>query len=358
MPRKAPVRASSQRATIQDVARLAGVSVATVSAVLNGNVVVSEVRTESVRRAIEALRYRPDERARSLRTGRSRLIGVVVPDVTNPFYPEILREIEHAASARGYSVLLCDSANEAAQERRHLEVLAARRVDGALIACTDSTESYDWLAERGFPVVFFERIPLAGRCTAVSTNHARGCSEATQHLIDNGHRDIALLLTSLSLSSVAGRVEGFRSTMAANGLPVRGELLKAGLKTAEDAAVASAELLAGPRPPTAFVCSNSVLLLGVTQSVRDAGLSCPRDVSLMCFDNPLWTRHFQPAVTTMSQPTGVIASEAVRLLLEVMEAPPPPGRQIVSLEDRLVVRQSTGPARVVGGRVRRSGSAR
>ncbi|NWF84664.1 MAG: LacI family DNA-binding transcriptional regulator [Bryobacteraceae bacterium] len=124
--------------TIQDVARLAGVSAATVSAVIKANVRVSPKLTEMVRAAMAAPHYQRDERGRILRTGRSRTIGVVVPEVTKPFYPEILRDFEHAAHAKGYSVLLCDSENSVEQERANLAQLAARRVDGALVACVSS----------------------------------------------------------------------------------------------------------------------------------------------------------------------------------------------------------------------------
>ncbi|MCL5746628.1 MAG: LacI family transcriptional regulator [Acidobacteria bacterium] len=334
------------RPTIQDVARLAGVSVATVSAVMNGTVRVSPERTERVQRAMAALQYRPDERGRTLRTGHTRLIGVVVPDVTNPFYPEILREIEHAARQRGYSVLLCDSANDPEQERGHLEALVGRGVDGALVACTDSATSYEWLESRAFPAVFFERIPVVGRITAVSTDHEDAALAATRHLLNCGHRQIAFLATNPSLSSVAGRVEGFRKALAEAGLPLRQEFLRTQIHGADEARAAALELLRAQRKPTAFLCSNSVLLLGVDGAVRGAGLECPRDVSLMCFDSPLWTHHHDPPITTMSQPTMEIASEAVRCLLERIKnkSAAARARSVTWLKDTLVVRQSTGPA--------------
>jgi DNA-binding LacI/PurR family transcriptional regulator len=141
--------------------------------VINANVRVSPKRTEMVRAAMAAPHYQPDERGRVLRTGRSRTIGVVVPDVTNPFYPEILRDFEHAARAKGYSVLLCDSENSVEQERANLAQLAARRVDGALVACVSSRATYEWLENLALPLVFFERIPLAGRFSP-STRVRRG----------------------------------------------------------------------------------------------------------------------------------------------------------------------------------------
>ena len=336
------MRERRAKVTISEVARLAEVSVATVSAVMNGTVKVSPVRTEQVRRAMSALNYRPDERGRSLRTGRSRLIGVVVPDVTNPFYPAILRDIEHAARQRGYSVLLCDSANDPEQERRHLEALYGRRVDGALVACTDSRTSYEWAEDRGFPVVFFERIPLSGRFSAVSTDHAAAAAEATRHFLALGHRRIAFLVTNETLSSNAARLAGFRAEMEAWGVAVHSELLRTGVEDASAASAIALELSSIEQRPTAILATNSVLLLGVLSGARKAGLRCPRDVSLICFDNPIWTEHFDPPCTTMAQPTEAIAKEAVRLLVEwVSEDRRKTG--VVRLKDRLVLRGSTAP---------------
>ena len=284
-----------RRATILDVARLADVSVATVSAVVNGNVRVSDERSGRVRDAMAALRYRPDERGRMLRTGRSHILGVVVPDLTNPFYPEIVREIERVARARRYSVLLCDSARDTEQERTHLEALLDRRVDGALVACTDSAVSYDWLRDRPMPVLFFERIPLAGRFSAVSTNHNAAAAEATRHLLELGHKRIALLATDPNLSSSSARIRAFRDVLAERGIAVPPRLVVTGLQTVEEGRAATAELLTQTPRPTAVLCCNSVLLLGAARAAREAGLRCPADVSLMCFDNPEWTAHFVPA---------------------------------------------------------------
>ncbi len=335
------------RVTIQDVARLADVSVATVSAVINGNVPVSEKRTERVRSAMAALRYQPDERARTLRTGRSRMLGLVIPDVTNPFYPEMLREIEHAARVRDHSVLLCDSNNDPDQERRHLEALYARRVDGALVACVDSKVSYDWLDPLGFPVVFFERYPFSGRYQAISTDHRAASYHATKHLIQFGHRRIAFFLTNPDLSSSSERTAGYQAAFADSGLAMPPGMLIAHVEGAQGGYNAMRRLCATPdRTPTALLCTNSVLLLGAARAARECGLQCPRDISLICFDNPIWTEHFPPAITTLAQPKGEIARRALELLLAHIDkkAPTLEESTIEWLRDELVVRESTGPA--------------
>jgi LacI family transcriptional regulator len=336
--------AQPPRVTIQDVARLAQVSVATVSAVINGNVRVSDERSERVRSAMAALRYRPDERGRMLRTGRSRILGVVVPDLTNPFYPEIVREIEREARARRYSVLLCDSASDVEQERMHLEALLDRRVDGALVACTDSATSYEWLRERRMRALFFERIPLAGRFAAVSTDHTAAAAEATRHLLGLRHRRIAFLATDPDLSSNSARLRAFRDVLAGHGIAVPPRLVVTGLQTVEEARAATTDLLARAARPTALLCSNSVLLLGAARAAREAGLRCPADVSLMCFDNPEWTAHFAPALTTRAQATATLAAAAVERLIDSIEHPENVREETVWVADRLVLRESTGPA--------------
>jgi len=293
------------------------------------------------------LQYQPDERARVLRTGRSRTLGVVVPDVTNPFYPEILRDFEHSARQHGYSVLLCDSENSSELEREHLLQLSARRVDGALVACVSSRTTYDWLMDRGFPVVFFERIPLAGDFNAVSTDHRAAAKEATRHLIGLGHRSIVFFLGDASLSSNSARIEGFREAMASAGLAVSPDGVAPAMYSAENAVQRAISLLAKPRRPTAILCSNSVLLLGAARAARELGLICPRDLSMMCFDNPTWTAHFPPPITTMAQPTAEIASAAISMILDqISRAPGSRARGAMQwLSDQLVVRQSTGPCR-------------
>jgi LacI family transcriptional regulator len=338
-------RSLEKRVTIQDVARLAEVSVATVSAVINENIRVSPKREQRVREAMAALSYRPDERGRMLRTGRSRLIGVVVPDITNPFYPEILRAVEVVASAKGYGVLLSDSANDARQERAHLDALVNRGVDGVLVACVSSTTTYDWLSDQKFPLVFFERLPVAGRFVAVSTNHREAAVQATRHFQSLKHRRIGFVMTDATLSSNAARMEGYRQALAEHGMAEPQKLLVSGVKGAAEAHELGLRLLKEHRRPTAMLFSNSVLLLGFVRAARDLGLQCPKDLSVICFDNPSWTDYYPPSITTLAQPIGDIAQKAVGLLLQRIDQPTELlESRIEWLSDRLTRRESTGPA--------------
>ncbi|MDX1981142.1 MAG: LacI family DNA-binding transcriptional regulator [Bryobacteraceae bacterium] len=335
----------SGRATIEDVAKLAGVSIATVSAVINGSVPVSPKRTKLVREAMAALNYRRNERGRSLRTGRSGVIGVVVPDVTNPFYPELLRHVEAAARLGGYSVMLCDSRDNREEERRQIEVLHGRGADGVLVTSCDTTASYDWLEDLQLPAVFMERGPMSGNLRVLATDHASASYVAVRHFLELGHERIAFLITRPTLSSNTLRLEGFCRALEEAGLAVPMEYLRSDLSGADEAFVASSEMLALDQPPTAILSTNSLLLLGSARAVREHGLNCPEDVSLIGFDDNPWTEHFNPPLTTLVQPKRELAQEAVRVLVSQIEgdeldvAPP-------ALPVELRLRKSTAPAKV------------
>src|SRR4051812_26562512 len=196
-----------------DVARLAGVSVATVSAVLNGKGRVSAIRTERVREAMRALDYHPDQVARSLKTGRSNVIGMIVPDITNSFFTEVMRGVEHEARANGYDLLLCDSDEDSGYETRLLGTLFSRRVDGVVLACSDSTNASDRLARARVPVVFVDRVPVGLKHGAVVADNAGAAYEATRHLVALGHTKIAILTGNFHLSNSLARADGFRKAM-------------------------------------------------------------------------------------------------------------------------------------------------
>lgn len=338
----------TNRATIEDVARLAGVSIATVSAVVNGSVPVSPKRTKAVREAMAALNYRRNERGRSLRTGKSFVIGTVVGDISNPFFPQLIRHIEGFARQEGYSLMLCDSAHDPENERRHLETLQARGVDGALCTAIDSAAPFDWLQELGMPVVFVERGPASGPFATVGTDNVAAASLGAQHLLELGHERIAILLTRATATSNIARIDGFCRTLEQAGVAVPPEFIVTELSQTEDAAAAVRNLLqADPATrPTALICGNGLLVLGASRAVRDCGLECPEDVSILGFDHTPWSENFNPPMTTLAQQIAVVAHQAVRLLLdqirgEAAQAAP----ALVPAELR--VRSSTSAVRVL-----------
>lgn len=331
---------------MRDVARLAGVSVATVSAVINSSATVSEARSKRVRDAMEALDYYPDQVARSLKVGRTNVVGMVVPDITNIFFPQVIRGVEAAARKHGYSVILCDSNEDPEEERRHLDTLFSRRVDGVLIACSDPSAGYEYLMRRRFPIVFVDRIPRGTVHSGVSTDNVEAGFRATNHLIELGHERIAFITGRLGLSPHYGRLEGFRKAMQAKGLPIRDEFLCAGDLEIEAGRRLGVELLTLSQRPTAIISSNNRMLLGLTGAFVELGIPCPAGVSVVGFDDCVWTEHFTPGLTVMAQPAFEIGEAAFGMLLSKMhqvggEASEEPRLQLFAAELRL--RGSTAP---------------
>ena len=330
--------------TMKDVARLAGVSVSTVSAVINGTSKVTAERTRKIRDAMEALDYHPDQVARSLKTGSTNVIGMVIPDVTNQFYSEVVLGVEAAARLANYSVILCNSNEDPDQEQRSLSALRARRVDGVLISCCNTSRSYDRLQRGNWPVVFFDRIPASvesGLCTDNQAAAYRG----TRHLIELGHRAIAIIAGNVGLSPHAGRLEGFRTAMQEVGLPVRKEYLRTGAHCVEVGHSFGKELLQLPVPPTAIFATNNKLLLGLVSAMNEMGVKCPSEVSVVGFDDYAWTQNFYPKLTTVAQPTHELGRKAMEMLLEELRdngsADATARRPMVVLESELRIRQST-----------------
>jgi LacI family transcriptional regulator len=331
---------------MQDVARLAGVSVATVSAVINGTATVSAKRSERVREAMAAIDYSPDQIARSLRVGRSGVIGMVIPDVTNAFFPEVIRGVEDSARQEGYSVILCNSNEDPEQEERHLNMLASRRVDGVLLACTNYAAAYDRLLRRRFPIVFFDRIPEVAHHGAVGTDNLDGSYQATLHLIEQGHRDIAFIAGNLLLSPHAKRLEGFRKAMGEAKIPVHDQYLRFGNLQLESGYQNGLQLLSLSNRPTAIISSSSKMLLGLLRAMRELDVRCPAQVSVIGFDDHVWSEFFHPPLTCVSQPSYDIGQRAFQMLLRRLQKDHEPTQmenQIVLLKAQLRVRESTAP---------------
>ena len=331
---------------MRDVARLAGVSVATVSAVINGSATVSEVRSKRVREAMEALDYYPDHVARSLKVGHTSVVGMVVPDITNIFFPEVIRGVEAAARERGYSVILCDCNEDPEEERRHLDMLFSRRVDGVLIACSDPAAGYEHLMRRRFPIVFVDRIPRGLTHCGASTDNVEAGARATNHLIQLGHERIAFITGRLGLSPHYGRLEGFRKAMQARGLPIFDGYLREGDLQISTGRRLGLELLRLDPPPTAVISSNNKMLLGLMVAVAELGIPCPGCISTVGFDDSIWTEYFTPGLTVISQPTYEIGRAAFSMLLSRMQpkdGEPDQGPDLKLFPAELRVRGSTGP---------------
>lgn len=341
-------------ATIRDVARLAGVSTATVSQVTSGRNNVSAHLAERVRKAVEALDYHPDILARSLRVRHTNIIGVVMPQIASPFFSEVLRGIEDEAKQRQYSILICDSAADPNVERQLLSTLMARRVDGVLLAAADPYFSFDKLPRKRVPMVFFDRLPAGCRGPAVVVNNAKGALEGTQHLIQLGHRRIAIITGQLALSTATERLEGFRNAMGAAGLAVPEEYAQCGEFRLEGGYQRTIDLMKLTPRPTALFVANYEMTLGALRALRELGIKCPDAVSVVGFDDMVmgpdgfsWSTMFSPQPTTIGQPSHQIGREAIRLLMTEIDRSRTHQEDqlesVVSLDVKLNIRESSGP---------------
>ncbi len=337
---------SLSAATIKDVARLARVSTATVSAVVNGTSFVSAPLKARVIEAVAELGYAPSGVARSLRMQSTRLIGIVVADITNPFFAEFVRMAGVSAQMRGYSVLLCEADHNPAKERAALKLLAAHRVDGVILAPTGPAEMYFEPPVSTFPkpIVMVDRIIPAAPFDAVSIDNHRAAYDLTRYILSLGHTRVAIVAGSRHLANTIDRLSGFTDALAASGLePDPAHIVYADFRQ-DKARELCQRLLVGPDRPTAIFVSNNQMMIGAMQALAELGLSCPGDVSLAGIDDFPWASTFAPRLTTQRQPIEALAEHAVRILQSRMQGKSHEGIERVVLASELAIRDSCAPA--------------
>ncbi|MFD5856666.1 LacI family DNA-binding transcriptional regulator [Streptomyces chartreusis] len=321
-------------ATMADVARRAGVSVATVSHVLNETRPVLPPTRQAVLDAMEELGYTPNTLARSLVTSRTRSIGLAVSAISNPYFTEILQGVEAAALEHGYSLLIADPHDDPVHERKVVQLLHERRVDGMIVApSADPRELLAYLGRHKVPAVLLDRVvdaPAGG-----STGFDQVCADSTEpmarlvtHLADLGHRRIGLVAGLPGLSTTSERLTGYRDGLAAAGLAHDEELVVHGNSESPGAEQATTALLSLTSPPTALVTANNAMTMGALRSLRDHGLSVPDDIALCCFDDFAWADLFSPRLTVIAQPSRDIGAQAVSVLLDRLAAPDRPARTV------------------------------
>lgn len=330
--------------TLREVAEAAGVHPGTASRALNIGT-RSLVRPETVDRvtaAAEALGYRPNFLARSFKTRRTMSIGVVVPDITNPLFPPMLRGIEDRLEADGYVALVANTDNNPDRQKRIFAGMLERRVDGLICATAHREDpGLAELVEEGLPVVLFNRVLERHAFASVSVDDAAGVRMAVEHLVDLGHRRIAHLAGPQSFSTGRARHQGYLSVMRSLGLEVDDELVAFGTSfTVPEGERCMLELLSARRKPTAVVAGNDMMALGCGAALQQAGLRCPTDVSVVGFNDMPFVDRFQPPLTTVRIPQAEVGTMAAEILLERLEVPDIPLKQVL-LGPSLIVRTST-----------------
>ena len=332
-------------ATIVDVAGRARVSVSTVSHVVNGTRFVSEDTRARVEAAIEALGYRPNGLARSLRRGRSHTLGLVLPDSANPYFAEIGRELETRAFEAGFSVVLCNSENDREKERLYVNVLVRNQVDGILLVSTgDRTDYFQSLLREKLPVVMLDREAARPGLDCVIADNFKGGWTATRHLVALGHRRIGCVGGPPRVSSSTQRLAGYRKALQEAGLPVDEELIRQGDFHPESGWAAARKLLTLPRPPTAVFACNDLMAMGVLRAANELGRSVPRELAVVGYDDIELSRYTIPPLTTVAQPKREMAREALRLMTRRLGAGALEPQQR-HLPVTLVIRQTCGSSR-------------
>jgi LacI family transcriptional regulator, repressor for deo operon, udp, cdd, tsx, nupC, and nupG len=349
------------RATIRDVAARADVSTATVSRAMRSEAGVDPATRDRVLAAARALHYRPSGVARSLKLRATRTLGLIITDIENPYFPQVVRAVEDAAREHGYSVLLADGRRDQAREVESLEILAERRVDGLLVASSALTAHHRrWLAESPCPVVILNgESPLPSLPAVLSDNLAGGRLQA-EHVLALGHRAVGYLAApKAGYVAVSERLAGVRSAIAAARLEPDALRVTAGDGRVDGGVRAAREALASRPETTALLCYNDLTAVGALRGLRALGLRIPDDVSVVGFDDIDMAPYVDPPLTTVRQATDVIGRWAVERLVTAIETGEPAPSGVERVPVRVVVRASTALAAPAtrAGSVAASGAA-
>jgi LacI family transcriptional regulator len=332
-------------ATVHDVARRAGVSTSTVSHVVNNTRFVSDELRERVQAAMRELDYTPNAVARMLSTKRAHTIGLIVSDIRNPFFASVARGVEDVAQERGYTLVLCNSDEDADRETACLNALETRAVDGVLLASAGvADEHLSRLVRAGFPIVLVDR-DLPQLCApAVLLDNEGAAYSAVWHLITRGHRRIAMLTGRAAISTTTERIAGYQRALNEAGIEMDERLVVSGASTSEGGALAANTVLGLEEPPSAIFSGNNLMTIGALQAIANRGLMVPDDVALVGFDDfPFpWSDAFRPHLTTVAQPTYELGRRAAELLVQRLKRSSPASAERVVLDGKLVVRESSG----------------
>jgi len=331
--------------TIEDIARLAGVSVGTVSRAINNSGPVSKKTKSKIDKIIKDTNYTPNGLARGLKT-RSRTVGLLVPDIRNLYFIDVVLGIEYVLKENGYSSFLCHTDWDSEKEQEYIDLMVGRRVEGLVIMSTFVNESvFDKLSGRDIKIVSIQN-GIKG-IDSVSSRDEEGAFEATEHLIGLGHRRIAFLGFRNILNSLNRRMRGYCSALDKHGIP-RDESLFVYCEPFGDYGYAAAtQLFKLDEMPTAILAINDHMIPGIYRALQERGLSVPRDVSVIGFDNTALSEWVSPNLTTVAEPIFEMGKNAAYLLLERIKNGDDSSNREIVLPSRLIVRDSTGRPRTI-----------
>ena len=334
--------------TIKDIAKEAGVSHSTVSRALRGSSLISEETTKHIQETALALGYLPSAAARSLKTNRSQALGVIVSNIDDPYFSEILQGIEEIAQGNNYSMFMAASQRDLEREGTIVQAMRQHRVDGVIICSTTfSDQQSRHFSKYDIPIVVVNNQAAEDYRYSIYHDDVDGSRQLTRHLIELGHRKIAYLGNSNSGRTTLDRLAGFRQEMEFANLPVPDTYIhEIPGSEPEKADFAVNQFLRLPDHPTALVCFNDMMAIGVLKSLQSRGVCVPEEISVTGFDNIVFSNYTNPPLTTFDQPKRFIGQKAAELILSLLESTSKinvPEQKIQVLKGNLLVRQSTAP---------------
>lgn len=328
--------------TIRDIAKEAGVSVATVSHVINKTRFVSDELQERVKKVIEELDYHPNLMAGSLRRKKTNTIGLIVPDNSNPLFAELSRAIEDIGFSSGYSVMLCNSAYDFEKELKYIRTLRSKRIDGLIIIPTTTEPGHiNQLVENKMPVVVLDRTVPGVKADMVLVDNFQGTHDAAMHLIKLGHKRIGYIDRPFDLPHSLDRVRGYSKALEDKGIKLQKDLIVKSGFSYEDGAKAMQILLKQKLVPTAVIAFNDITAIGAIWAIKNQGLRVPEDISIIGFDDIPQSSYTVPRLTTVHFPKYKMAEAASKLLMEKMGGSISEKGTEVVLPLRLIIRKST-----------------
>ena len=340
--------------TIKDIAELAGVSTTTVSYVINKTRYVSDELTIRVIDAMETLDYHPNILARSLRSGSTKTIGLVIPDITNQFFSEISRLIEDKGFEFGYSVILCNTDDDLDKEKHYIDVMINKQIDGVIFISSGNSSEVLAKAEKfNIPIVLADRNIENTSFDLVLTNNFKGGYDATKYLIDLGHQKIACIAGPSLITPSSDRLTGYKQALSDSGIPFDPTLVIHGDFHFESGIIATKSILERSKDTSAVFACNDMMALGAMRTIHNSGLEIPGDISVIGFDNVPLSHTAYPALTTIAQPINQISVLSVEYLLERIRNKSKSNKDYQRtkipyrkelLDTRLVVRASCGKA--------------
>jgi DNA-binding LacI/PurR family transcriptional regulator len=337
-------RKTEKTVTMRDIASHARVSIGTVSHVINGTAGVRPEVSRRVKQAMRGLDYQPSQLARGLRRKRTNMLGMIVPDITNPFFPLVVRGVEDTAYREGYRLVLCNADNDPAKEEKYLEDLLSYRMAGLIIIPSVDSRILSILNEnrRENRVICVDRAPDDWTGDSVTVDNEEGAYKAVRYLIGMGHRCIATITGPLHVPNAIQRVTGYRRALAEAGIEVGAEYIQEGRFERISGYQKAQTLLRLLPRPTAIFAANDLIALGILAALREARISCPDDMSVVGFDDLEVTFFTDPPLTTVAQPAYQLGAKAATVLLNRMNQDVT-DRQILTLETELRIRQSVRP---------------